>query len=253
MIQATSINIHDTWDNSSHTMTWGGSYSGMRQYAVTVIHLKNIPTISIDNVTVAEGNAGTTNATFTVSLSGGSSSTITVKYATADGTADQPDDYTKIAATTLTFDPGDTTKTVTVLVNGDTSCEPNETFYVNLTVPTNATILDNQGVGTINNDDAPPTVTFTAAAQSKAEGSAGTAKITAQLSSVKAGYDVTVPFTVAGTATEGSAADYTITASPITIDAGEASADITVTVKNDTLDEDDETVIVTMGESDQRH
>ena len=66
-----------------------------------------------------EGNSGTTPAVFTVSLSSASAQTITVNYATADGSAQAGRDY-QAATGSLTFNPGETTKTVTVLVNGDT-------------------------------------------------------------------------------------------------------------------------------------
>lgn len=94
-------------------------------------------------------------------------------------------------------------------------------------------------------DEEAPTVTFTTASQMAAE-SIGTMTITAQFSSISA-HDVIVPFTVSGTAS--NPADYTITASPLTIPAGSNTADITITVVNDALDEpvNDETVIVTMG------
>lgn len=89
------------------------------------------------------------------------------------------------------------------------------------------------------------TVTFSSASQSGAE-SAGTLTFTADLSSASA-HNVTVPFTLSGTATNGSGSDYTITSDPLTITAGGTSATITITVNNDVLDEDDETIIVTMG------
>lgn len=111
-----------------------------------------VPALSINDVTVTEGNAGTTNATFTVSLSASSSQQVTVNFATANDTAIQPGDYTSNSGT-LTFASGETTKSVTVTVNGDTLEEADETFFVNLSGATNATISDNQGVGTITNDD----------------------------------------------------------------------------------------------------
>src|SRR5262249_26270607 len=89
------------------------------------------------------------------------------------------------------------------------------------------------------------TVTFTQAAQSGAE-SVGTMTLIAQLSAIS-GLDVTVPFTLSGTATQGAGNDYTITASPITITAGSPTGTITITVNDDTLPEPSETVIVTMG------
>src|SRR5690606_5822117 len=97
------------------------------------------------------------NATFTVTLSAASGQTVTVNYATADGTATQPADYTSTSGT-LTFTPGSTTQTITVPVIGEAVPEADETFFVNLSGASNATISDNQGVGTIINDDVPVTV-----------------------------------------------------------------------------------------------
>ena len=123
----------------------------------TIVNDDPLPSLSINDVTVIEGNAGTVNAVFTVTLSAASGQAVGVNYATADGTATQPADYTSTAGT-LTFTPGQTTRTITVLVNGETVPEANETFFVNLSGATNATIADNQGVGTISNDDVPVTV-----------------------------------------------------------------------------------------------
>ena len=89
-----------------------------------------------------------------MTLSASSTQTVTVTYATANGTATAGSDYTAIPATTLTFTPGQTSRTVTVTVLGDTVFEGNETFFVNLTNPVNATIADSQGQGTIVDDDA---------------------------------------------------------------------------------------------------
>ena len=93
-----------------------------------------IPTLSIANVTVTEGDAGTMTATFTVTLSAASGKTVTVDYATADGTATRPADYTASSGT-LTFTPGQTTKTVDVAVQGDVLDEANETYAVNAHEP----------------------------------------------------------------------------------------------------------------------
>src|SRR5262249_14659846 len=89
------------------------------------------PALSIGDVAVTEGDSGTTDATFTVSLSAASGKTVTVDYATADGSAAAGDDYTA-ASGTLTFAPGETSKTVTVSVIGDRIDEDDETFVVNL-------------------------------------------------------------------------------------------------------------------------
>jgi Ca2+-binding RTX toxin-like protein len=110
------------------------------------------PNISIENITITEGNAGTTNATFTVSLNVASGQIITVDYATADDSATAGEDYTTTIGT-LTFAAGETTQTITVPVLGDTTDEADETFFINLTNPTNATITTNQGIATITDDD----------------------------------------------------------------------------------------------------
>ena len=114
-------------------------------------------------MTVNEGNSGTTPAVFTVTLSGSTSLPVTVNYATADGTGKAGVDY-QSATGTLTFAPGETTKTVTVQVIGNTVKQSDRTFLVNLSSPTQATIGDGQGLGTIKDDDKvnlPPAVRIT--------------------------------------------------------------------------------------------
>jgi len=112
------------------------------------------PTLTINDLTITEGAGGTSVANFTLSLSAASANTVTVNYATADNTAVAGSDYAATSGT-VTFTPGQQSRTVSVSINGDTTFEPNETFFVNLTSPTNATISDSQGVGTIVDDDAP--------------------------------------------------------------------------------------------------
>jgi hypothetical protein len=113
-----------------------------------------LPTLSIDNVSVIKGNSGTTQATFTVSLSFSPANPVTVTVNTADGTATVADnDYQAITNQVFTFQPGGPlTKTVTVEVNGDLTIEPNETFFVKLSNVTGA-IIGGRGTGTIVNDD----------------------------------------------------------------------------------------------------
>lgn len=123
----------------------------------TIVNDDAQPTVSINDVSLVEGNSGTTNAVLTVSLSAASGQTITVNYGTADGTASNPNDYTQTAGQ-LTFAPGQTTQTITVPVLGETLPEANETFFVNLSGAINATMADNQGLVTIQNDDVPVTV-----------------------------------------------------------------------------------------------
>src|SRR6185312_8976907 len=97
-----------------------------------------------------------------------SGQTVTVQYATANDTASSASDY-QSASGTLTFNPGETTKPVTVTVNGDTQVEANETFFVNLSNAVNATLSDGQGVGTITNDDLATTIQLSSASYSVLE------------------------------------------------------------------------------------
>lgn len=87
-----------------------------------------------------------------MSLSGLSNSSVRVNYGTANGTALAGDDYLASNGT-LTFNPGETQKTIGIRIKGDTLKEGQETFLVNLTAPTGARFLDSQGKGTITNDD----------------------------------------------------------------------------------------------------
>jgi len=114
-----------------------------------------LPTLTIAGASIAEGNSGTRNLVFTVSMSKSSTSAVTVRYATANGTATAGSDY-NAASGTITFAPGTTTRTITVSVLGDTAVEANETFSVALSSPSGATIATGTASGTILNDDQPP-------------------------------------------------------------------------------------------------
>jgi hypothetical protein len=113
------------------------------------------PSLSISDVSVTEGNSGATSALFTVNLSAAASGPVTVKYATANGTAAAGSDYTA-ASGTLTFAAGERSKTINVAVLGDTSFEADETFALTLSNPTGATIARGTGTGAIKNDDTAP-------------------------------------------------------------------------------------------------
>ena len=111
-----------------------------------------LPTISINDVSKLEGKNGTTTFTFTVRLSAAAGSTVSVNFATANGTAVAGSDYAGTSGT-LVFNPGETTGSVIVGVNGDRAREGDETFTVNLSGATGATIFDASGAGVIRNDD----------------------------------------------------------------------------------------------------
>ncbi len=204
-----------------------------------------LPTASIANTAVAEGNSGITNAAFTVTLSKPSTKTVTVGYSTANGTATAGSDYTA-ATGTLTFAPGATSQKVNVAVTGDTAVEPSETFTVKLSNPGNATLGTATATGTINNDDAaplaPPTVSIANATVSEGNSGTSTMAFTVTLSRAtdKA---VTVGYSTAnGTATADR--DYTATAGTLTFAAGTTSQKVNVAVTGDTAVEPTETFTV---------
>jgi len=202
-----------------------------------------LPAISINDVTVTERNSGTTNAIFTVSLSATYPQPVTVNFATANGSATAGSDYTATNGV-LTFAPGSTSQSFAVTVFGDTLNEPNETFFVNLSSPNNATVADGQALGTINNDDSQPALSINNVAV--AEGNSGTtnAVFTVTLSPAS-GQTVTVNFATAdGTATAGS--DYVATSGTLTFAPGVTSQTIPVAVNGDLVDESDESYFVNL-------
>jgi probable HAF family extracellular repeat protein len=110
------------------------------------------PRLSINNVSVQEGRSGTRLFVFTVTLSAPSAVPVTVSFATANGGATAGEDYDAKSGT-VTFAPGETSKTISIVVRGDRKREANETFFVNLSGAVGAFILDGRGVGTILDDD----------------------------------------------------------------------------------------------------
>jgi hypothetical protein len=124
------------------------------QSTATILDDDPPPSVSINDVSILEGNSGTRNLTFTVSLSAASGKQISVTYATADDTAKAVDDYTAATGAVM-FSPGQTTSPITIQIKVDTLSEDNEAFVVNLSNPVNATIADGIGIGTISNDDSP--------------------------------------------------------------------------------------------------
>lgn len=209
----------------------------------TIVNDDAQPSISINNVTVTEGNAGTTTASFTVSLSNPSSQSVSVNYATAGNTATSGTDFVATSGT-ATIAAGQTSTTINVTVNSDTIFEANETFFVNLTSPTNATISDNQGTGTINNDDAEPSISINNVSVTEGNSGTTTAAFTVSLSHASS-QTITVNFaTAAGTATAG--VDYVSTSGTVTFNPGQTTRPINVTVNGDTTLEPNETFTVNL-------
>ena len=201
-----------------------------------------VPSLSVTNVTVTELNTAEATATFAVKLKPAGSQPVTVNCQTAGGatnSATSDADYTPLAPTTLTFDPGQTVKTVTVKVKGDILDEPNETFRLLLSAPTNALIADKEGVCTINDNDAAPSLSINNAAVTEGDADV-TATFTVTLSAAS-GQTVKVSYrTPSGTAT--APADYTAVGfTTLTFAPGETTKTVSVTVRGDALDEPAET------------
>ena len=198
----------------------------------------------ISDVTKAEGNSSVTPFTFIVSLQNASIKPVTVDYATAEGTATAGGDYAA-ANDTLTFAAGQTSQIVTVNVTGDTAEEPDETFFVNLSNATSATIADTQGVGTISDDDRLPTISI--GDVSKAEGHRGSTPFMFTITLATASTQtVTVNYVTAnGTATTGDK-DYTATSGTLTFTPGQTSKTVTVSVKGDRKVEGNETFFINL-------
>lgn len=114
-----------------------------------------VPTVKVNDPSIAEGNSGTRTLNFTVRLNAPTSRAVSVDYATQDGTATAPTDYAATSGT-LTFAAGQTVKTVPVIVNGDTDEEPDETVELHLSAAHFCTIADDTGIGTIRTDDRAP-------------------------------------------------------------------------------------------------
>lgn len=221
---------------------------GIDDISVTGSPIVPTPNLSIDDVSVTEGASGTVTATFTVSLSAAAPGNVTFDIATADGSATTADaDYVGQSLTSQVITPPATSYTFNVTVNGDTAIESNETFFVDVTNVSGATVTDGQGQGTITNDDTlVPTISIGDA--STAEGNAGQTPlqftVTSSAPAPSGGYSILVN-TANDSATAGS--DYVANSQTVTIAQSQTTATFTVQVNGDTTPEADEQLFVNLG------
>ena len=195
------------------------------------------PALSIDDLTVAEGDA----AQFTVSLDAVSSRDVTVSWSTADGTATAGSDYTAQSGQSLTIAAGDRSGTISVQTTTDSDDESSETFTVTLSNPVNATLDDATGKATISDANGTPAVSIDDITVT--EGTMGLFTISLDAVSTQ---DVTVSWSTAdGTATAGS--DYTARTGQSTLQAGSLSTKFSVQTADDAIDEANEAFTVTLG------
>jgi hypothetical protein len=193
------------------------------------------PLLSIGDVTVTEGNAGTTkSATFTVSLSQAAPTAVTYNiFTAADTGANAATATTDYLGNSLsdTIPAGQLSKTFSVTINGDATLEPPETFLVKIGAPIGASLIDGVGVGTITNDDAGPMLSV--ADVGLGEGNSGTRTLpfTVQLSQAANATVTCTATTSDGSATAGS--DYVALSTTVTLTAGQTSKTVSVTLTPD--------------------
>jgi hypothetical protein len=215
----------------------------LHQSAITITNDDIMPpAISIGDVTFVEGDGGTANAVFTVSLGTAGSQAISVHYQTANGTATAGSDYTSTSGD-LFFPVGTTTLTVSVPIIGDFTPEENETFLVQLSNPLHATLADDTAVGTITNDDpTPPGISIGDVMLVEGDGGLANAVFTVSLGSAS-NQAISVHYETAnGTATADN--DYTATSGDLLFPAGTTSLTVSVPIIGDFLPESHETFLV---------
>ncbi len=238
-----SIEAHET---VIITLAAGAGYTvGAPNSATGTILNDDFPSVTVSSVTANEGNSGTTNMVFTVLLSSpAATGGVTFDIATANGTATAGQDYVANSQTGVVIPEGVTSATFTVVVNGDTLNETNETFTVRISNVVGAFVNGSQGTGTITNDDAQPTLSISSS--SIVEGNVGTRTLNFVMTlDAPSGLGVTVNVATAnGTATAGS--DYVAASGGFSFAPGETSKMFPVTVNSDTTPEGDESFTVTM-------
>jgi large repetitive protein len=197
--------------------------------------------IRINDASVVEGDAGQKSMTFTISWTGSKGgSAPSVHYATADGTASAGLDYIAKPDTAVTLTNGGCRcATVTVPILGDAVTEGTETFVVNLSQASGATIADAQGTGTIYDNEGEPSFVVTDVTDVEAAGTLSFSVLLTNAKSSTVGVDYT---TADGSALAGS--DYTTTSGTLTFSPNQTSKSVAITVLDDALAEDDETLVL---------
>jgi hypothetical protein len=194
------------------------------------------PSVSIDDVSVTEGNSGTLNMTFTVKLSAAYSKAITVHYSTADGSATAGSDYSA-ASLDLVFNPTETSKTITIAIIGDRVAEATENLFVNLTT-NDAFIADGQGVGTIVDNE--PRISINSVPKAEGNGKGTTLFVFTVTLSVAYDQPVTVNFATADGTAKVSDHDYQAKSGTLTFAPGETTKTISIAVYGDKKNEGNE-------------
>ncbi len=206
-----------------------------------------LPELSIDDVRMNEGDTGTVDFVFTVTLSGITNVPVTVDYTTGDITTTATVDYTSENGS-LRFAPGKTTETIIVSVKSDLLYELDEDFIVTLQDEDNATVVKREGIGTIVNDDLVPTITISDDSVNEPEDGNVEMSFIVTLSN-PSGYPVTVDFTTADI-TATADVDYISRTGTLVFEPSTTTQVIAVTVNGDTEYEYNETFAVNLDNAD---
>lgn len=216
----------------------GGATIGDAQGVGTIVDDDPLPSLRVNDVRVTEGNSGERNATFTISLSRASGQDVNVGYATSNGSALAPGDYTPVSGT-LVIPAGATSRTVSVPVKGDLIDESNETFNLNLANPTGATIADSRGIGTITDDDGAPSLSIADVRVREGNRGLSTAGFVVTLSR-PSGRTVTVRYATRN-GSASSSSDYRGASGTLSFPAGTTSRVVNISIVGDTRLESNET------------
>jgi large repetitive protein len=194
-----------------------------------------LPVLSLYDFSVNEGQTGTTTANFAVTLTPASADVVTVEYDIGEGTALLSEDF-EGATGTLRFEPGETTKPLTIPVVADARFEPDETMHVRLSSPVGALLTNTEVVGTITNDDAMPSLSIDDVfIEEKNEGDTVEAVFTVTLSAVS-GIPASVDYATSDAgATAGT--DYLHQAGRLEVPSGQTSATIVVPIQGERVGE----------------
>lgn len=223
------------------TSDLGNTGSGGTLTDTDSVSVSIVPTVSINDVSATEENG---TITFTLTLSASSLSTISVQAATADNTATAGSDYTQ-KTQTITFDPGQTSKTFVVTLSNNSTFEGDESFFVNLSNASNVAISDSQGIGTITDNADKPS--FSVANASGPESGSVTFTVT-KTGSTNLSSTVDFASSDLGTALGQARAgiDYTANSGSLTFLSGETTKTFTVTAIEDSIVEGAERFLVTL-------
>jgi Calx-beta domain-containing protein len=204
---------------------------------VTIVDDEPDPKVSVGNCSKYEGNTGTASCRISITLDHVSAHTVTVRYATSDGTARAASDYVSRSGT-LSFPAGTTKTTISLAVRGDLTSEPLETFKLRLSSPTGASIGDGSGIASIRDDDGPPAISIGDVRVT--EGDAGTRSATFVIRLSKP--STKTVSTQFGTASDTARAneDYRPVVEALTFNPGQTSNSVTVAIIGDTRHEGNE-------------